>query len=310
MKTENKIITGLNTHCPVSLLAVAMIGMAMPLWGQGPTLEIARSVLLTWPATEPGYIVVQSRSSEGPWVPSLEPISQVLSENRVAVPIRKDAQFFKLAQGGQLLEDFSSGTNRPWTLQPQSGNEADFETSYPNGGFRIQELVADVGAAMLNPPMWPIDNWPQGADVAISVDVLDWDENATSATIGFGARFVRPSLNGYWPRLDLHGNGNAGFWNGEAADGAWREVVDSNSFWLGPKRPLRLIYTLAGREHTTAIFDLAVLSAKPSSPPFSVSKGFDNCYTEGQFGLWFAGGITSTPFEITFDNIVMTWTQP
>jgi hypothetical protein len=139
----------------------------------------------------------------------------------------------------------------------------------------------------------------------MSVDILDWEPMVFDAMVGFGSRIDNfTALHGYWPRLRILAHEEGRFWNGAFVGGGW-QAVDTTSFVLGPSRPLRLTYTLAGSEHTTAIFDLA----KPGEP-ISISRGTDSSYTEGRFCVWFNRGSSATPFKVTLDNIIMTWTQP
>lgn len=97
----------------------------------------------------------------------------IFAGNRMAVLTSESPmKFFELAQGGQLREDFSRGTNYAWTIV---GDEGDVNSiSYPDGALRIQ---ADEGTApppiTLTPPTWwqgeTFANPPHCADIAISV---------------------------------------------------------------------------------------------------------------------------------------------
>ena len=236
---RRSVRTGAGRLRLLNLLTGAITGMTAVLWGQGPTLLVERSVLLTWPESEPGYIVVESDSADGPWIPSLQPITQVFGEYRVAVPIREHPQFFQLAQGGQLIEDFSMGSNRAWTLWQEPGKEGVFQTSYPNGTFEIRQSTAESGQAILTPPTWA-GNWPRCVDVAISVDILDWEPMVFDAMVGFGSRIDNfTALHGYWPRLRILAHEEGRFWNGAFVGGGW-QAVDTTSFVLGPSSSRRV----------------------------------------------------------------------
>jgi hypothetical protein len=285
--------------------------MAVTLWGQAPVLVTSpHAAILSWEQGDTSYILTESPTVDGLYTPSLEPM--IFGGNRVTVVTTiPPMKFFKLAQGGQLLEDFSRGLNYAWTV---TDGAEDYTITYANGALRIQ---ADPGieplAIVFSPPTWESGNWPHCANVAMSVDILDWGENAIGQNIAFGARFrSNPGAddhgNGYWPRLTIKGGGSeqASFWNGELTNGQWNEV-DAKSFDLGPKRPLRLVYSLAGGLHTTAVFDLS----NPSEGAIDESRGSDSSYTEGLFCLWFGNGDNNpAPCDITIDNVIMTWTSP
>jgi len=276
-----------------------MIGAAGPLCGQVPEPQIERSVLLTWPASEPSYIVVQSDSPEGPWKPTLEPIAQALGEDRVAAPIRGDAQFFRLAEGGQFLEDFSSGTPwAPYYLDP--ADEGRYTFSYDNGVLRIQqsELGYAAKAVTLMPP-----GMPYGDNCSMCMDILDWDAEANDQLISFVARFsFDPNdLGGYWPRFRINNSGSSAAYlymysPSEPTPGEdWAD--------LSQKRPLRLVYSIVGNQHTFALYDLADLEN-----PIASIEPVTHVHDRGLLGVWLSDLQTPDPFDVTIDNIVMTWT--
>jgi len=287
--------------------------MAVTLWGQAPELETDRhAAFLSWEQSEISYILTESPTVDGLYTPSLLPM--IFGGNRAAVVTSEPStRFFQLAQGGQVLEDFSRGTDYAWNLRYlDEVDEGKWQLSYPDGAPRIQKVESVVsGPVFFEPPTWASGSWPRCADVSMSVDILDWDENGIGQTIAFGARTVSnpggdDHANGYWPRLTIEGGGSeqASFWNGELTNGQWNQV-DGKSFNLGPKKPLRLIYSLAGGVHTTAVFDLSDLRT-----PISRSTGVDHSFTEGFFMVWIGDGETVDAADITIDNVVMTWTSP
>jgi hypothetical protein len=272
-----------------------------------------RAAILSWEQSDTTYILTESPTVDGLYTPSLEPI--VFGGNQVPVLTSEPStRFFKLAPGGQVLEDFSRGADYAWKLGYLDPAEAGMSRlSYPDGALHIEWDPGFKSAVFLSPPTWWQDDtghWPHGVDVAMSVDLLAWDWRET---ICFGARFLNnpgevDDGNGYWPRLIIPAgpDEDAELSNLKRTNPGAFEAIGMKKFQLGTKRPLRLVYAVAGSVHTLAVFELA----NPATPIASVTSR-DDSYREGLFTLtcWPWEGMANPP-NLTIDNVVMTWTSP
>jgi hypothetical protein len=124
-----------------------------------PTLDVAKSVRLTWPEnTAEEQIVVGTDSVTGPWVPCLEPIYQRPGALSMAVPIASPAQwsqpeqYFKLAPGNSFRDDFS-GDKEPWVPLFTAGDPNRFTFDRSDGALRFWgQTGAPQSFGILLPP--------------------------------------------------------------------------------------------------------------------------------------------------------------
>lgn len=215
-----------------------------------PSLDIANSVLLSWPAnTEKEQVVVGADSPTGPvWTPWPEPIFKRFGQMCMTVPTTATQQYFKLVPGTQFADDFSdcSGpfTNRsPWVPLFQDPGE---EWVVTNGVLQLK----------CNPPTGGTALCPLGTneeaylrDSYMSVDILDWVASATTKSgFSLNARARMVSTGGattYMGGLTHNHDGIPGkvrpwIWNGS-------EYIRGTDFYLQDyPLPYRLQFSVVG----------------------------------------------------------------
>ena len=108
----------------------------------------------------------------------------------MAVPTTSAQQFFRLVAGHQFSDDFSD-PNQPWTACFPDAKT--FELSYLNGAVRIvAPTPRHLGPRRNDSVPLPAPESVLHADFSMSVDILDWDENAAEMEFGLVARATPP----------------------------------------------------------------------------------------------------------------------
>jgi len=294
------------TSVLLAVLALAA-NLAASLNAQAPPeIAIEKSVLLSWPEDPvEEQIVLRANSLDGPWVPCLEPIFKRQGSLSTAVPTTGRQQYFKLAPGTQLSDDFSDPA-KPWTQCLQDARN--FETSYVNGALRIKAPAAGgVNRHVLIPFPLPAPPAVVQADFAMSVDILDWDVNAPHMEFGLCARATPiadcASVGGYcyFGQLEFHRGGPARLWvYGNPPNGPISAV---KSIALDSQKAYRLVFSGVGKQLTLRLFDRDRLGS-----PLLEVNATNSTLSQGIFGLW-AMGVDSA-YDITVDNFIVTGTKP
>jgi hypothetical protein len=269
-----------------------------------PQLEIATSVLLSWPKnTAEEQIVVGTGSlSNSVWTPWPEPIFMRNGQLCMAVPATAQQQYFELAPGTQFIDDFASAPQWPYASKgdwavvfANSGDSTRFVCTNVDGTLRIHTVTAAVdGRILVLPP---------GPDVVVgdftaSVDILKWPVKGRE--VGF---LVRGTIN----RTNLHDGSNGYiatasreqgklvFWNG-------RTDVLGDEFTFDSTANYRLVFSGVGP-------DLSLRLANLKTGMSSVMKLKDTYWRQGPVALYL-DAMADGSLDITLDNFFVTGTKP
>jgi hypothetical protein len=297
-----------------NLLAALILGAwpSAPLKAQ--VLRIEKSVLLSWPQnTAEEQIVVGAASIDGPWVPCLDPIFSGQGKVAMAVPITsgeqwlRPEQYFKLAPGLQLRDDFSD-TNRLWSVCQTTGDAGNFQASHSGGSLRITAPAApNWNRAGIGP--WPLptpDNL-RHADFAMSVDIQEWNENAAEMWFALVARTTPlPDCS----RLSQSSTyfGEIGFRRGSPTVQIYgippnAPISGARSIALDPRKGCRLVFSGVGNRLTLQLF----ARDNPGTPLVEV-KATNSALSQGIPGLWVAA--VNGAYDVTIDNHIVSGTKP
>lgn len=274
-----------------------------------PVLGFEKSVLLSWPQhTAEEQIVLGAASVNGPWVPWLEPIFKRQGEVCMAVPTTSAQQFFKLAPGNQLSDDFS-GQTEPWVPLFITGDPNQTTFIRTNGVLRLQ---GQTGA----PDTWGF-LMPPGpdlvyADVAMFLDIVDWDPNASHQEISLGARGTvnrqNPGVSvGYLAFVTIKDPGIGGRTRLALYSNPPNINLRETALDLDPQKAYRLVFSAVGTQLTLDLFELDALR-RPVGLAGSVAVT-DNRHSRGAVCLWWLH-TGQTAYDITVDDFMVTGAKP
>lgn len=280
-----------------------------------PVLDEQHSALLAWPeGTADEMVAVSADSVEGPFNKLCpEPIYKRFGNVSLAVPITATRQFFTLAPGIQLIDDFDP-PKPPYSAKydwvPRFYDAADatrWNVSNVDGVLRVQTLTkpADDGALLMLTP-GPL---LQVKDFCASVDILDLSVTHTAGEVGIGARGVWDpatgwpgNANGYIgsvvPNCDGVNQARLNFFTGSFPE------VKGKLFTFKPGTPYRLVFSGVGQRLTTELIDLG--TGQAAVEPLTVT---DSTFSQGLVGVFIQAGGPAA-FDATLDNFFLTGTKP
>lgn len=274
-----------------------------------PVLDIEKSVLLSWPQnTAEEQIVVGATAVDGPWVPWVEPCFKRQGEVCMVVPTTSAQQFFQLAPGSQFIDDFS-GDKEPWVPLFITGDANKTTFTHTDGVLRLRgQTGAPDTRGFLMPPGPDLVY----ADVAMSLDILDWDPNAPNQEISFAARGTMDRQNpgaavGYLAYVNLKDAGAGGRTRLALYSNPPNTNLREKALDLDPQKAYRLVFSAVSTRLTLELFELDALR-RPVALTGSVAVT-DNRHSQGAVGLWWFH-VGQNAWDISVDNFIVTGTKP
>ncbi len=288
---------------------------------EAPLLQIAKSVLLSWPAdTLEEQIVVGADAIEGPWRPWPAPIYQQSGRWCMAAPITtaqqwtQPAQYFKLVPGTQSSDDFDpprwpytrKGDWVPGFYDPAGATQWSITASA--GALRVRTLgTLQSQYLALRPPGPGVSV----KDFWMSVDIVDLAATHQGAGIALVARLMtdfseypRGATNGYlanlWPNWSGPNQAALTLYDYEA------QSAPSAGFEFKPGTPYRFIFSGVGTRLSLELIDLESGQRKAE---LVVTDNSAQASSQGFVGLFLSTGANPSPCDLTIDNFFVTGTR-